>query len=110
MITLTITPEFSTDELQDLIDGLPPYWTTYWHDEDTSQQVINPDNLIFIGIENYPDEIYGTVSYINWIDGSYWSYTHCCEMIDGPDVYGPRTLPVHTCKEPPLFLTDDIPF
>ena len=100
MITLTITPEFSTDELQDLIDGLPPYWTTYHHDEYISQQIINYKNLILIDIDGTPDEIYGTKSYINWIDGSYWTYTHCCEYPDGPYPYGPETPPIHTCETP----------
>ena len=102
MTTLTITPEFSTDELQDLIDGLPPYWTSYWYDEDLFLTVVNHENLIEIDYEETTEGIYDWIKYyINWIDGSYWSYTYCCDGIDGPYPYGPETPPIHTCKEPP---------
>ena len=120
MTTLTITPEFSTDELQDLIDGLPPYWTTHWFDEDNSCPDVNEDNLILIDWDENTEYQDWTKYYINWIDGSYWTFTYCCELFDGPFIHGPETPPIHTCEEPPkdfagwnslpLISDEDIPF
>jgi hypothetical protein len=121
MIT-TITPEFSTQELQELIDGLPPYWMEYYHDEYTHQTVGNPQNFIRTDYFETTEGIYDWIQYyINWIDGSIWSYTYCCDGYDGPYEIGCQSPPEHTCKTPPGFYggwnsaplvpdSDDIPF
>ncbi len=109
MTTLTITPEFSTDELQDLIDGLPPYWTSYWMDDEILLTIINSDNLILIDTEYTPYDLYSSKSYINWIDGSYWIHYRGSEFLNGPYPYGPETPPIHTC-ETPMIPGGDIPW
>ena len=105
--------EYTDTELQALIDGLPTYWDTFWHDEHTSDTCVNEKNLIQIGFDETTEGIYDWIKYyINWIDGSLWSYTYCCDMIDGPAEIGCNPPPVQQCALPSGWyqhaVTDDI--
>ena len=107
--------EFSDAELQELIDALPSYWLTWHMDEHTVIDGVNPQNLIFIRGEETTEGIYDWIRYfINWIDGSLWSYEYCADGYNGPAEIGCNPPPVHWCALPPGWyrhnVTDDIVF
>jgi len=93
--------EYSDAELQALIDAIPSYWMEYHFDDETVVETINNWHLICIGGEETTEGIYDWIKYyINWIDGSLWSYTYCCDMIDGPAQIGCNPPPEHRCAFP----------
>ena len=98
------TKEYTETEVQSLIDGLPPYWTKYWHDEYTNDIVVNPKNFIYIGGEECEDYHDWIKYFMNWVDGSLYSIEYCCETYNGPWDIG--------CDLPPGFDdgSEDIPW